>query len=140
MNFFFFDLHLIELQTSNFQFLQSGCISKIETNRFSRCCCYSVQSPQEAISWSRTLRFFLYCLSLKYVVSDHFWWGYVPVNQNDKLTMCLHFHRIRTWHMFKTPSSACTSVWAIWKLFHPVKKRLKSFLRDHWPFTTVQNR
>ena len=52
---------------------------------------------QEAISSSRTWTFFLNCLSLKYVVSDLFRWGNVPVNQN-KLRMCLHFDRIRTWH------------------------------------------
>ena len=52
---------------------------------------------QETISWSRTWRFFLHCLSLKYVVSDHFRWGNVPVNQS-KLKMCLHFDQIHTWH------------------------------------------
>ena len=49
------------------------------------------------LHWSRTWRFFLHCLFLKYVVSDHFWWGNIPVNQN-KLRMCLHFDQIRTWH------------------------------------------
>ena len=46
---------------------------------------------QETISWSLTWRFFLHCLSLKYVVSDHFRWGNVPVNQN-KLRMCLEMN------------------------------------------------
>ena len=51
---------------------------------------------QEAISWSRTWRFFLHFLSLKYAVSDHFRWSNVPVNQ-IKLRTCLHFDQIRTW-------------------------------------------
>ena len=38
--------HLIHLQTSNFQFLQLGCIRKDETNRCSGCCCYSVPPPR----------------------------------------------------------------------------------------------
>ena len=44
---------------------------------------------QEATSWSRTWRFFLHFLSLKYVVSDHFRWSNVPVNQN-KLERLFH--------------------------------------------------
>ena len=51
---------------------------------------------QEAISWSITWTFLLHCLSLKYVVSDHFRWSNVPVHQN-KLKMCLYFDQIRTW-------------------------------------------
>jgi len=58
---------------------------------------HASDKSQEAISWSRTWRFFLQCLSIKYVVSDHFRWGNIPVNQN-KMRMCLHFAQIRTWH------------------------------------------
>ena len=80
---------------------------------------------QEAISWSRTWRFFLHCLSLKYVVSDHFRWGNVPVNQN-KLRMCLHFDQIRTWHRcLKLSFFGMYIMWGIWKPFHPVKQWLK---------------
>ena len=43
---FVFYLHLTQLQTSNFQFLQLRCISKNEKNRCSRCCCYSVPPPR----------------------------------------------------------------------------------------------
>ena len=53
-------------------------------------CRHASDKFQESVSRSRTLRFFLSCLSLKY---DHFRCGYVPVNQN-KLTMCLQFHQI----------------------------------------------
>ena len=35
----------------------------------------------------------LHCLSLKYVVSDHFRWSNVPVNQNE-LRICLHFDQL----------------------------------------------
>ena len=96
---------------------------------------------QEAISWSRTCRFFLHCLSLKYVVSDHFQWGNVPVNQNKNwecVFILIKFaHGTDVWNSL---SSACTSVWDLWKLFHPVKQWLKSLLRDHRPFKTVQSR
>ena len=54
---------------------------------------------QEAISWRLTWRLFLHYRSLKYVVSDHFRWSNVPVNQN-KPKMCLHFDQIRTWHRY----------------------------------------
>ena len=43
---FVFYLHLIQLQTSIFQFLQLGCNGKNEKNRFSRCCCYYVPPPR----------------------------------------------------------------------------------------------
>ena len=95
---------------------------------------YASDKFQEAISRSRTWRFFLHCLSLKFVISDHFRWGNIPVNQKE-LRMCLHFDQICTWHR----CSACTFMWGIWKLFHPVQKWLKLFSRYHWPFTTVQN-
>ena len=93
---------------------------------------------QEAISWSRTWRFFLHCLSLKYVVSDHFRWGNIPVNQN-KLRMCLHFDQIPTRHR-SFLFLRLVHLWGLWKLFHTVKQWLKSSLRDHWSFTTVQSR
>ena len=68
---------MIQLQTSNFQFLQLGCIIKIDKNRCSCCCCYSFPPPRiRQISRSyflkQSLEIFLNCLSLKYVVSDHF--------------------------------------------------------------------
>ena len=84
----------------------SGCISKTEKNRCSRCCCcysaflfrsHALDKFQKAISWSRSWRYFLHRFFPKYVVSDHFRWGNVPVNQN-KLRTCLHFDQIRTWH------------------------------------------
>lgn len=58
---------------------------------------HASDKSQEAISWRRTWRFFLQCLSIKYVVSDHFRWGDIPINQN-KMRMCLHFAQIRIWH------------------------------------------
>ena len=142
---FVFYLHLIQLQTSSFQFLQSGRISKNEKNRC--CCCYSAPPPRIRqisrsyfLHWSRTWRFFLHCLFLKYVVSDHIRWSSVPVNQS-KLRMCLHFDQIRTchrcfklsifgWYIYVSSLKTVPSGWAI----------IESFLRDHWPFTTVQSR
>ena len=41
----FLSLHLIQFQTSNFQFLPLGCISKNQKNRCSCCFCYSVVLP-----------------------------------------------------------------------------------------------
>ena len=59
--------------------------------------CHASSKFQEAISWTITWIFLLHCLSLQYVVSDHFRWSNVPVHQN-KLKICLHFDQIRTWH------------------------------------------
>ena len=59
--------------------------------------CHASDKFQGAISWIITWIFLLNCLSLKYVLSDHFRWSNVPVRQN-KLKMCLHFDQIRTWH------------------------------------------
>ena len=84
--------------------------------------CHTSDKFQEAFSWSLTWRFFLHCLSLKYVVSDHFWWSNVPVNEN-KLKMCLHFDQIKFTHgtdIWSSLSLACTTMWSLWKLFHPV--------------------
>ena len=83
---------------------------------------------QEAISSSRTWRFFCHCLSLKYVVSDHFRWSNFPVNQN---ILRMRLHRDQFTHgtgVWNSLSSACTSMWGLFKLFHPVKQWLKSFL------------
>ena len=85
-------------------------------------CHTSSDKFQEAFSWSLTWRFFLHFLSLKYVVSDHFWWSNVPVNEN-KLKMCLHFDQIKFTHgtdIWSSLSLACTTMWSLWKLFHPV--------------------
>ena len=82
---------------------------------------------QGAISWTITWIFLLNCLSLKYVLSDHFRWSNVPVHQN-KLKMCLHFDQIRTWHWCLKLTFfgfSCTSICSLWKLFHPIKQRLK---------------
>ena len=95
---------------------------------------------EDAISWSITWMFFLQCLSLKYLVSDHFRWGIVPVNQN-KLKMCLHFDQIRPWHRCLKLSFFGLNIFV--KSLNcsiPFKQCLKSFLRDHWPFTTLQSR
>ena len=145
---FVFYLHLTQLRTTNFQFLQSGCVSKNEKNLCFSCCCYSVPPPRiRQISRSYFLKQnleifqFLHCLSLKYVVSDHFRWSNDPVNQN-KLRMCLHFHQILTWHRCLKLSALfglCIYVRSL-KTVPSGKQWLKSFLRDHWPFTTVQSR
>ena len=42
----FFSLRLMLFQTSNFQFLQLGCVGENEKNRCSLCCCYSVPPPR----------------------------------------------------------------------------------------------
>ena len=76
---------------------------------------------QEAISWSITWRFVLHCLPLKYVVSDHFRGSNAPVNQInwDCVFILIKFaHGTDVWNSL---SSACTSMWSLWKLFHPVK-------------------
>ena len=94
---------------------------------------------QEAISWSITWRFVLHCLPLKYVVSDHFRWSNAPVNQinwNCVFILIKFAHGTDVWNSL---SSASTSMWSLWKLFHPVKQWLKSLLRDHWPLTTYNN-
>ena len=104
--------------------------------------CHTSAKFQEAISWSRTWTFFLHCLSLKYVVSDHFRWGNVPcqlikINWERVFILIKFAHGTDVWNYL---SSACTSMWGIWILFHPaVKQWLKSVLRDHWLFTTVQS-
>ena len=72
---------------------------------------------QGAISWSLNsgLRFSLYCLSIKHVISDHFRWSNVLVNQN-KLKMCLHFDQIKFAHgtdIENFLSSPCTSMWSL---------------------------
>ena len=108
---FGFYLHLIRLQTSNFQKLSYNQDVLVKLRRiavlvvvilFHR---HASDKFQEAISWSRTWRFFLHCFfsQVPYVVSDLFRWGNVAVNQN-KLRMCLHFHQIRTWHRCFKPS------------------------------------
>ena len=98
---FVFYLHLIQLQTSNFQFFQLECISKINKNLSSRCCCYFVLSLIRPISRSYFLRHNLdvplALLILKYAVSDHFQWSNVPVHQN-KLKMYLQFDQTRPSH------------------------------------------
>ena len=71
---------------------------------------------QGAISWTITWIFLLNCLSLKYVLSDHFRWSNVPVHQN-KLKMCLHFDQIRTWHR-------CLKL----AFFGPVTKRVEEWV------------
>ena len=146
---FFFYLHVIQLQTSNFQFLPLGCTVLVKMRRIAVLVVVSVilwfrrhasDKFQEVISWSITWRFFLHCLPLKYVVSDHFRWSNVPVNQinwNCVVILIKFAHGTNVWNSL---SSACTSMWSLWKLFHPVKKGLKSLLRDHWPLTTIQSR
>ena len=79
--------------------------------------CYTSEKFQEAISRSRTWRFLVHCLSLKYVVSDHFWWGNIPVNQKKKTNKNKYvFTLIKFAH-----GTGLLSIWGIWKLFQPVK-------------------
>ena len=75
---------------------------------------------QEAFFLSRAWRLFLHCLSLKCVVSDHFWWGNVPFNQN-KLRMCLHFHQNRTRHR-------CLKLSNDWNYFYKTTNHLQQFI------------
>ena len=142
LNKFFFTCTWFSFRPQAFNFYNQDVLVKM--NRC--CCCYSVPPPRTRqisrsyfLHWSRTWKFFLHCLFLKYV-SDHFRWGNVPVNQN-KLRMCLHFDQIRTchrcfklsifgWYIYVSSLKTVPSGWAI----------IESFLRDHWPFTTVQSR
>ena len=80
---------------------------------------------QEAISWSRTCRFFLHCLSLKYVVTDHFWWSNVPVDQN-KLKSSSFWSNSHMASMFET-------LFSLYIYVHPAKQWVKSFFHttDH---------
>ena len=119
---------LIQLQTSNFQFLR--LIGYIAVILFRR---HASHKFQEAISWSITWIFLLLISQVSYVVSDHFRWSYAPVNRKKRLKMCLHFaSNSHVAPMFKTRFLRRASVWSLWKLFHPVKQWLKQFLRDHY--------
>ena len=99
----FFYLHLMQLQTSNFQFLQLVYVSKNEKNRCSRCCrYYSVPPPSiRQISRGHFLKHNL-DISLAYPSGMLFLTisGEVPVHQN-KVKMCLHFDRNHTAPMFE---------------------------------------
>ena len=98
-----FYLHLIQLQTSNFQCLQSGCISKIEKNGCSRCCCccYSVAPPRirqisRSYFFKQNMEIFL-ALFISQLCC--FWPFSVFQLIKIKVRMCLHFDQIRKWHL-----------------------------------------
>ena len=127
---FVFYLHFTQLQTSNSQFLQLRCINKNEKNRCCCCFCYCVLPPCiRQISRSYFLkqdwRFFLHCLSLKYVVTDHFWWSNVPVDQN-KLKSSSFWSNSHMASMFET-------LFSLYIYVHPAKQWVKSFFHttDH---------
>ena len=145
----FFYLHLIQLQTSNFQFLQTGCVGKIEKNRCSRgrcCCCYSVSPPRfrqisRSYFFKQKLEIFsciAYRSSMLFLtIFGEVMFHLIKVNWEFVFILMKFARGTFIWNSL---SSACTSMWGLWKLFHPVKQWLKSFLRDYWPFTTVQSR
>ena len=76
---------------------------------------------------SKTWIFLLHCLSLKYVVSDYFWWSYFPVHQNIAENVSILIKLARGADIWKSLSSACTLMWSLWKLFHPVSNDWNNF-------------
>ena len=78
--------------------------------------------------------FLLHCLSLKYVVSDYFRWGSVSVIIKINWQCVFIFIKFaQATNHLKLSFFGLTSMWGLWKLFHPVKQWLKSFFEttDH---------
>jgi len=120
----FFYLHLTQLQTSNFQFLQLllRCISKNENNyRCSRCCCCVPPPRIKHICTQDTRSYFLkqnleiFLALLNYLSNMSFltifgevMFQLIKINWDR-----LHFDQIHIWHRCLKLSSACTSMWGL---------------------------
>ena len=129
---FIFYLHFIQLQTSNFQFLQvlvkmrRIAVFVVVVILFR---CHASDKFQEAIFWSITWIFLLHCLSLKYAVSHNFRWSNVPFHQY-KLKMSSFWSNspMAPWFKTRFPRLVHLRV-SFWKqcLLHLIEKWFLSF-------------
>ena len=125
-----FYLHLIQLQTSNFQLLQSG-ISKIEKNRCSCCCsCYSVPPPRIRQIISRTHFLTMLQLIMLQLIKINWECTFILIKFAHGTDVCRNILFLRLVHLCKVFENCSIRLSNDWNHFYKTTDHLQQFRGD----------